>query len=78
MDKAKDNICPRCGGAVPNEAHKGEYVGALSRVCNKEICSKCGTDEAMRDMQGFPPVLLMAWPIMAHLAITDEITDATT
>jgi len=33
----------------------GAYIGALSRLDNKtEICSACGTDEAMEDyMDGF-------------------------
>lgn len=40
--------CPRCGGAIPNEATPGAYPGALSRYDNKtEICSACGVDEAM-------------------------------
>lgn len=40
--------CPRCGGAVPNEAFKGEYPGALSRFDNQTyVCSDCGTSEAM-------------------------------
>lgn len=39
--------CPRCGGAVPNEMHRGEYPGALSRFDNETmICSDCGTQEA--------------------------------
>jgi ribosomal protein S27AE len=38
--------CPRCGR---------DYQGypALSRLDNKtEVCSPCGTDEALRDMLG--------------------------
>lgn len=38
------DFCPRCGGCLPN------YPGALSRVDNTtEICSDCGTAEAMDD-----------------------------
>jgi len=42
--------CPRCLGYVPNNAWPGQYPGALSRTDNKtEICSSCGTEEAMLD-----------------------------
>lgn len=47
MERAKDNICPRCLGAVPNEKNKGKFMGALSRVADVEICSLCGEDEAL-------------------------------
>lgn len=40
--------CPRCGGGIPNDAMRGEYSGALSRYDNEiEICSSCGTEEAL-------------------------------
>jgi hypothetical protein len=39
--------CPRCGGGIPNNEHRGAHPGALSRVDNEtEICSDCGTKEA--------------------------------
>lgn len=42
--------CPRCGGSIPNNENPGAYPGALSRVDNKtEICSNCGTLEAIDD-----------------------------
>lgn len=48
MKKAEDNICPRCGGDVPNTEYKGQYPGALSREDNEtEICSNCGVVEAL-------------------------------
>lgn len=38
------NFCPRCGVKLP------DHPAALSRVDNvTEICSDCGTDEAMQD-----------------------------
>ena len=48
-------ICPRCSGYIPNNDTPGAYIGALSRLDNKtEICSSCGTEEAMEDfMDGF-------------------------
>ena len=43
-------ICPRCEGWIPNNARPGAYPGALSRRDNKtEICSDCGTAEALED-----------------------------
>lgn len=51
MIDANDNICPRCGGDIPNTLYKGKYPGALSRVDNKtEICSACGTAEAFEGL----------------------------
>lgn len=47
MKDAVGNICPRCGGGVPNEEARGQYPGALSRVADVEICSLCGEDEAL-------------------------------
>jgi len=45
--------CPRCEGPIPNEAHHGQYPGALSRTDNEtEICSSCGHDEAWEQMAG--------------------------
>jgi len=56
MIKAKDDICPRCGGDVPNTLSKGVYQGALSRFADFEICSACGTAEALQDFVGRPPI----------------------
>jgi hypothetical protein len=40
--------CPTCGGSVPNDETPGAYPGAISRSDNKtEICSACGTAEAL-------------------------------
>ena len=42
--------CPTCDGYIPNNAQPGAYMGALSRRDNKtEICSACGTEEALED-----------------------------
>jgi len=42
--------CPFCGGGIPNDTHRGEYPGAMSRrIPGLEICSDCGTAEAMND-----------------------------
>ncbi len=50
MKVATDHICPRCGGDIPNAVYKGQYPGALSRTDNEtEICSDCGSLEAMED-----------------------------
>jgi hypothetical protein len=43
-------LCPSCGGYIPNNETPGAYSGALSRKDNKtEICSACGTAEALAD-----------------------------
>jgi hypothetical protein len=50
MGKRKP-ICPRCGGKIPSEERAGEFPGALSRWDNRtEICSACGTDEAVSQL----------------------------
>jgi len=47
------HTCPRCLGGVPNEEMRGQYPGALSRTDNlTEVCSNCGTMEAMEQMGG--------------------------
>lgn len=62
MRELKRHQCPRCGGGIPNDARRGEYIGALSRIDNEtEICSACGTDEAMRDLAGAPPLGFDQW-----------------
>ena len=65
--------CPRCGvneytpyairTSVRLDADAPPFP-ALSRADNKTyICSPCGTDEAMRDFSGEPPVPPSEWPI---------------
>jgi hypothetical protein len=45
--------CPRCSHFIPNDMTPGAYPGAISRVDNKtEICSNCGTEEAILQWQG--------------------------
>lgn len=49
-------ICPRCKyNWIPCNERPGEYPGAISRADNKtEICSQCGTDEALtQHFEGF-------------------------
>lgn len=46
-------ICPSCSGYIPNNKTPGAYAGAISRRDNKtEICSACGTMEALEDFFG--------------------------
>lgn len=53
LPPARVSVCPRCGGYIPNNDHPGAYPGATSRTDNKtEICSPCGTTEAMEDFLG--------------------------
>jgi RNA polymerase subunit RPABC4/transcription elongation factor Spt4 len=45
--------CPTCEGYIPNNENIGQYSGAISRKDNKtEVCSACGTREAMEDFFG--------------------------
>jgi hypothetical protein len=45
--------CPKCSGWIPNNKTPGAYAGAISRRDNKtEICSACGTMEALEDFFG--------------------------
>lgn len=42
--------CPKCDGYIPSNKNPGEYAGAISRRDNAtEICSACGTMEALED-----------------------------
>jgi hypothetical protein len=46
-------ICPKCSGYIPSNENPGAYPGAISRRDNKtEICSACGTAEALEDFFG--------------------------
>ena len=46
-------ICPLCHGYIPNDKTPGAYPGAMSRVFeNMEICSACGTAEAVGPLFG--------------------------
>lgn len=46
-------VCPKCSGYIPNNENPGAYSGAISRRDNKtEICSACGTQEALEDFLG--------------------------
>jgi hypothetical protein len=45
--------CPKCYGFIPNNETPGAYPGAISRRDNKtEICSACGSKEAIEDFLG--------------------------
>jgi hypothetical protein len=50
----------------------GAYPGAISRVDNKtEICSNCGTDEALENFFGDGLTPISNWPkeeVHAHFA----------
>lgn len=56
--KVADFPCPRCGC---NAMKKDLVQNALSRYVNVYICSECGTDEAMQDMERKEPLPLNEW-----------------
>lgn len=41
--------CPTCEGFIPNNFRPGAYQGATSRRGLGEVCSTCGTNEALDD-----------------------------
>ena len=52
--KTEIKMCPICSEPIPNREQAGKYCGAISRKDNvTEICSACGTAEAMADLQQF-------------------------
>ena len=56
--------CPRCHGHIPNNEHPGAYAGALSRVDNTtEICSACGTEEALQQYSQQTLTPISEWPV---------------
>ena len=59
------NMCPRCQqNWIPNNESPGAYPGALSRADNKtEICSDCGTSEALEDYAGNGCTPVSGWPV---------------
>ena len=47
---------------MPNTEYKGQYPGALSRTDNEtEICSDCGTNEALENTFGRGPIPQSEW-----------------
>jgi len=61
-----DNTCPRCGGGIPNNLHRGEYPGALSRTDNGTyVCSQCGQTEAIEQFTNGAPMPQSKWFVNA-------------
>jgi hypothetical protein len=59
----KAPICLRCGHHIPCDERPGAYPGAVSRTDNKtEVCSQCGTDEAMEHFALGAPRPQSQWP----------------
>lgn len=57
-------ICPRCMGYIPNAEFAGMYPGAISRLDNKtEICSECGSLEAIEDYTEGSPRPMSTWAV---------------
>ena len=51
-------ICPICYNYIPNNQTPGAYPGALARYDNEtEICSDCGTAEALAGMMAGPEAI---------------------
>ena len=69
MRNPTEFICPRCEGLIPCNDKWGEYPGAISRLTrgeddeSLEICSDCGTDEALQDFSGVGITPAIQYPI---------------
>jgi hypothetical protein len=56
--------CPRCTGPIPDADAAFYHRGATSRTDNAtEICSDCGTDEALRVFASARAIPQTEWPI---------------
>lgn len=60
--------CPRCGtGEFTPYGTKRDAdqppPPALSRAANIDVCSECGLDEALRDVQGLRRIPPDEWPV---------------
>lgn len=69
-------VCPRCNGLIPSNEHHGQYVGAISRLTRGqndtlsiEICSACGTEEALQEFSSGSATVVSDWPVMTEGAI---------
>jgi hypothetical protein len=62
-------ICPRCLGPLPVG-----YPGALSRVCDEEVCSPCGTDEGLIDWMRLPRRERVEWPVARQFGVPSFLT----
>lgn len=68
-------VCPRCEGLVPSNTDHKKYPGAISRLTRKEndhtieVCSICGTEEAMQQYEEGFATPIKDWPIMTGGAI---------
>ncbi|MCX5174262.1 transposase family protein [Streptomyces virginiae] len=52
--------CPRCG----SPANPATLTGSRTTTARHlPICNPCGTDEAVRDHTGQPPIPPTDWPI---------------
>lgn len=62
------HMCPRCQFSwIPTNAHPGKYPGAISRADNKtEICSDCGTAEALQDFNVGASTPVSLWPVTSR------------
>ena len=71
-------LCPRCEiNLIPNNDSPGCYPGALSRTDNQtEICSSCGTDEAIKKTFYNILDLKTSWPISKESIFNFGLEDA--
>jgi hypothetical protein len=69
-------VCPSCSGYIPNNKTPGAYPGAISRADNKtEICSDCGTQEALADFQFANAEKVVVWKSVITLDLVRDLPD---
>lgn len=56
---ADSSRCPRCAGPLGEPSARSR----LTAERDVFICIPCGTDEAVRDAAGQPPVPFGEWPL---------------
>lgn len=69
-------ICPKCSGYIPSNENPGAYPGAISRADNKtEICSACGTNEALADFRLANAEKVVVWKSVITLDLLRGVPD---
>jgi hypothetical protein len=61
LERLAEVKCPTCVGFIPNNRLPGAYSGAQSRNLGVEICSTCGTNEALADYYNSLDKVLGKW-----------------
>lgn len=70
-------VCPKCSGYIPSNENPGAYPGAISRADNKtEICSACGTNEALADFRLAHAEEVVVWKSVITLDLVRDVPES--